>query len=280
MGVAMEIPLYQIDAFADRPFTGNPAAVCPLTQWPDDGVLQAIAAENNLAETAFYAPEGDGYRLRWFTPEVEVDLCGHATLASAFVLLTRDGARGRREVAFHTRSGVLTVTREGELFTLDLPARRADFTPAPAPLLDAVGRRPRHALKANYWLLVFDSEDEVRALRPDMEGLKAVGAPVIVSAAGQDVDFVSRFFAPSFGVPEDPVTGSAHCVLTPYWSQRLMKKKLRARQVSRRGGELVCEMAGERVKLTGRCAFYMQGRIVLAEPAEAAAERRSPAPAK
>jgi PhzF family phenazine biosynthesis protein len=276
----MEIPLYQIDAFADRPFAGNPAAVCPLGAWPEDAVLQAIAAEKNLAETAFYAPEGDGYRLRWFTPEVEVDLCGHATLASAYVLMTRNGARGRKEVRFHTRSGVLTVTREGELFTLDLPARRPDFAPAPAALLDALGRRPRHALKANYWLLVFDSEAEVRGLKPDMEGLKAAGAPVIVSAPGEAVDFVSRFFAPTFGVAEDPVTGSAHCVLTPYWSQRLMKKRLKARQVSRRGGELACEMAGDRVRLTGRCAFFMQGRIVLPEPRAAEAERRVPAPAK
>ena len=274
-----EIPLYQIDAFASRPFAGNPAAVCPLPHWLDDALLQQIAAENNLAETAFYVPEGDDFRLRWFTPEVEVELCGHATLASAFVLMTRNGGRGRKEIVFHTRSGPLTVTREGELFTLDLPARKADFTPAPAGLFDALGRRPRHALKAKYWLVVYDSEEEVRALKPDMEGLKRVGAPVIVSAPGQEVDFVSRFFAPTVGVPEDPVTGSAHCTLTPYWSQRLMKKKLRARQISRRGGELICEMAGDRVKLAGRCAFYMQGKIALPARADEV-ETRAPALAK
>ena len=274
-----EIPLYQIDAFASRPFAGNPAAVCPLTEWLDDDLLQAIAAENNLAETAFYVPEGDDFRLRWFTPEVEVDLCGHATLASAFVLMTRNGGRGRKEIVFHTRSGPLTVTREGELFTLDLPARKADFTPAPPGLFDALGRRPRHALKAKYWLVVYDSEEEVRALKPDMEGLKRVGTPVIVSAPGQEVDFVSRFFAPTVGIPEDPVTGSAHCVLAPYWSQRLMKKKLRARQVSRRGGDVCCELAGDRVKLAGRCAFYMQGKIALPRQANEA-KARAPAFAK
>ena len=275
-----EIPLYQIDAFTSRPFAGNPAAVCPLQTWPDDALLQAIAAENNLAETAFYAPEGDGFRLRWFTPEVEVDLCGHATLASAFVLMTRNGARSRKEVVFHTRSGDLRVSREGELLVMDFPARKADFAPAPAALIDAMGRRPRHALKANYWLLVYDSADEVLALKPDMEGLKRAGIPVIASAPGDDADFVSRFFAPTVGIPEDPVTGSAHCVLTPYWSQRLMKKKLHARQVSRRGGELWCELAGDRVKLAGRCAFFMQGKISLPEAKEAAEAPPMPAFAK
>jgi predicted PhzF superfamily epimerase YddE/YHI9 len=272
-----EIPIYQIDAFASRPFAGNPAAVCPLDEWLDDRLLQQIAAENNLSETAFCVPEGNDFRLRWFTPEAEVELCGHATLATAFVLLTRHGARSRKQVTFHTRSGALEVTREDELLVMDFPARKPDFAPAPPGLFDAMGRRPRHALKANYWLLVYDSEDEVRALKPDMEGLKRVGSPVIASAPGQEVDFVSRFFAPTVGVPEDPVTGSAHCILTPYWSQRLMKKKLRARQISRRGGEVHCEMAGDRVKLAGRCAFFMQGTIALAEPA---AEERAPAFAK
>lgn len=262
----MEIPIYQVDAFTSRPFSGNPAAVCPLSHWPEDDVLQAIAAENNLSETAFLAPEGDGYRLRWFTPEVEVDLCGHATLAAAYVLMTRNGARGRNEIVFHTRSGELRVARNGELFTMDFPLQRPDFAPAPAGLVEAIGRRPRHVLKAPYWLLVYDSEEEVRAIRPDMERLKRIEAfGAIVSAPGEDVDLVSRFFAPAKGVPEDPVTGSAHCILTPYWAQRLMKKKLRARQVSRRGGELLCEVAGDRVLISGRCAFYMQGTIVLPE---------------
>jgi len=276
----MEIPLYQVDAFASRPFEGNPAAVCPLPRWLDDGLLQAIAAENNLSETAFLVPEGDAFRLRWFTPEVEVDLCGHATLASAFVLMTRSGGRGRKDVTFRTRSGELRVTRDGDLFTMDFPARKPDFAPPPPGLIDAVGRRPRHALKANYWLLVYDTEAEVRALAPDMEALKRAEGMVIVSAPGDACDFVSRFFAPGVGIPEDPVTGSAHCVLTPYWSQRLMKKKLRARQVSPRGGDLLCELAGDRVLMSGRCAFYMQGRIALPDPEAALAERGAPVPAK
>jgi predicted PhzF superfamily epimerase YddE/YHI9 len=250
----VKLPLYQVDAFASEPFRGNPAAVCLLDEWLPDGTLQAIAAENNLSETAFLVREGEGYRLRWFTPKVEVELCGHATLASGFVLLESDG-----EVVFHTRSGTLKVRRDGDVLTMDLPALPA--TPmAPPPALAALA--PRATLRASNWLAVFDREEQVRALAPDFAALAELHPyGVIATAPGAKVDFVSRYFGPSFGVDEDPVTGSAHCTLVPYWSKRLGKPKLVAHQVSHRGGELICEDRGARVALTGRCVLYLEGEI-------------------
>jgi PhzF family phenazine biosynthesis protein len=260
----MQIPIYQIDAFADRPFAGNPAAVCPLDAWLPDVVLQAIALENNLSETAFLVPlAGGGYHLRWFTPTVEVPLCGHATLASAHLLLNRLGAAGD-SVAFETRSGRLEVRRDGGRLAMDLPADPPRPVAAPEGLAAALGTAPREVLKGRYWLARLSDEAAVRICRPDIGAVTRLDpGNLIVTAPGKDVDFVSRFFAPAAGVPEDPVTGSAHCLLTPYWAARLGKTRLTARQLSARGGDLVCELKGERVVLSGACAFYMEGRIEL-----------------
>ncbi len=258
----MEIPLYQIDAFADRPFAGNPAAVCPLEAWLPDATMQAIAAENNLAETAFFVPTDGSYDLRWFTPAIEVDLCGHATLASGFLIMTR--LRPALDtVAFNSKSGRLTVARHGNLFALDFPAWPAAPHELPPGLAAGLGRRPREVLAvARDYLAVFGSEAEVRDLAPDMAALAALDRMgVIATAPGEACDFVSRFFAPAAGIPEDPVTGSAHCTLIPYWARRLGKTKMSARQISRRGGELDCEDRGARVGIAGRAALYLEGRI-------------------
>jgi predicted PhzF superfamily epimerase YddE/YHI9 len=259
----MNIPIYQIDAFTSSVFGGNPAAVCPLERWLDDATLQAIAAENNLAETAFFVPQGQGYALRWFTPTIEVDLCGHATLASAFVIFGElDPARAA--VTFATRSGDLTVRRDGELLVMDFPALAPEPCAPPEALLAGLDAVPREVFAAMDYLAVYDSEDQVRALRPDMALLARLDRRgVIATAPGLRADFVSRFFAPAAGVPEDPVTGSAHCTLTPYWSQRLGKQRLRALQVSARGGELFCEDRGARVTIAGQAVKFLQGTIVL-----------------
>ncbi len=260
----MNVPIYQVDAFSSRLFGGNPAAVCPLKEWLPDATLQAIAAENNLAETAYYVPENSGYRLRWFTPGVEVDLCGHATLATAHVIMDirREVPDGR--VAFGSRSGELIVNRDGDLYALDFPARPPAECKIDDTLYEALGARPKIVLGSRDVFCVFDTEAEVRGLKPNMEKLAALDYfATIVTAPGTDCDFVSRFFAPARGIPEDPVTGSAHCSLIPYWSARLGKKKMFARQVSRRGGELWCEDRGERVSIAGRAVTYLQGTIVV-----------------
>ncbi|HKE17663.1 MAG TPA: PhzF family phenazine biosynthesis protein [Kofleriaceae bacterium] len=263
---------HQVDAFTGRPFAGNPAGICPLDTWLPDRVMQAVAAENAVAETAFFVrrPDGD-FDLRWFTPEVEVDLCGHATLASAFFLFDRLEP-DRRHVRFHTRSGPLEVERDGAALVMDLPARPP--TPAGdgalAALERALGRRPIAALRARDLLAVFESAADVRALRPDMAAIAALDTfAVIASGPGtapdDDVDFVSRFFAPAKGVAEDPVTGSAHCTLVPYWAERLGRPALRARQVSRRGGELRCELRGERVRIAGQAVLVKTGAIFIGD---------------
>ncbi len=261
------IDLYQVDAFADRPFAGNPAAVCPLDAWLPDDLMLRIAAENNLSETAFFVRRNDAFDLRWFTPAVEVDLCGHATLAAAFVLMTRIEPE-RTGVAFHSRSGPLRVTRDGDLFTLDFPARPPAAIAEPEGLAAALGAAPRAVLKARDTIAVVDSPEVVRRLSPDMERLRGVeGFAVCVTAPGggrdADVDFVSRFFAPAQGIPEDPVTGSSHCSLVPYWAARLGKRVLRARQVSARGGELRCTLDGDRVRLSGHAALVVAGTLHL-----------------
>jgi PhzF family phenazine biosynthesis protein len=261
----MRIPLYQIDAFAEGPFTGNPAAVCPLEAWLPDDVMQAIAAENNLSETAFFVPEGEGYRLRWFTPGTEVDLCGHATLASAYVVF-RWLAPERRRVVFTTQqAGPLTVARDGDLLALDFPSRPAEPCAMSEALAAALGRRPAALLAARDYLAVYDSADEIKALAPDFAALAALDRfAVIVTAPGTgEVDFVSRFFAPARGVDEDPVTGSAHCTLIPFWAERLGKQRLEARQLSRRGGVLSCALDGNRVTIAGRAVPYLEGTITL-----------------
>ena len=261
----MRLPLFQIDAFAERVFQGNPAAVCPLDAWLPEALMQAIAAENNLSETAFCVPEGDGYGLRWFTPLKEIDLCGHATLATAHVLFEHLGFAGA-EIVFSTRSGALRVTRAGDRLAMDFPAKAIEPCAAPAALIEGLGRMPLEVYGGRDYLAVFADAAEVRALTPDPRRLAELDRHgVIVTAPGGaedgDVDFVSRFFVPKFGVDEDPVTGSAHCSLTPFWAARLGKATLEARQVSRRGGRLQCTLAGERVILRGRAVTYMAATI-------------------
>jgi PhzF family phenazine biosynthesis protein len=259
----MKLPLYQVDAFTGRLFGGNPAAVVLLEDWLPDETLAAIAAENNLAETAFVIPRTGVVPLRWFTPAVEVDLCGHATLASAHVLL-RYNFPLREMVVFSTRSGNLSVTRDGDLLNMNFPSRAGKPVEITDALVSALGARPREARMARDLMAVFESEDEVRNLRPDFQRIAALDAfAVIVTAPGDEADFVSRFFAPRAGVPEDPATGSAHCTLIPYWSARIGKARLHARQLSARGGELYCEHRGDRVVIGGRTVEYLRGEITV-----------------
>jgi PhzF family phenazine biosynthesis protein len=261
-----EIPIYQIDAFASRVFAGNPAAVCPLEAWLPDDVLQSIATENNLSETAYLLARDDGdYDLRWFTPTVEVDLCGHATLASAYVI-DRELEPGRGHMRFHTRSGPLEVAREGDVYAMDFPSHppRPVAPDVARAVADALGSQPQEVHQAKSFLALLADQAAVLAAEPDLARVKDLpGDGLIVTAPGDECDFVSRYFAPHAGIPEDPVTGSAHCRLTPFWARRLDKARLSARQVSRRGGELEVEDRGERVKIAGRCAAYMSGRITL-----------------
>jgi PhzF family phenazine biosynthesis protein len=259
----LTIPIYQIDAFTNRIFSGNPAAVCPLEKWLEDSEMQNIAAENNLSETAFFVKKGTHCELRWFTPTIEIDLCGHATLASAFVIMNYIDPT-TSEVAFSTKSGTLTVKRDGNLFIMDFPSQSPVLCDAPETLFASFDIKPKEVLKSEDYLVVFDDQEAVKNLTPDFESLKRLDLRgIIVTAPAREADFVSRFFGPNVGINEDPVTGSAHCTLTPYWSKRLGKKKLHAIQVSQRGGELFCEMLGDRVLIAGECALYMQGTISL-----------------
>jgi PhzF family phenazine biosynthesis protein len=265
------IPLHQIDAFAEKPFTGNPAAVCPLEAWLDDALMQAVAAENNLSETAFFVPGADAGRfdLRWFTPAVEVKLCGHATLASAHVIFTKLGFSGDA-VRFDTLSGPLTVTRADEGYAMDFPSLPHSGARPPDEIVEAVGGAVEEAYEipkvhgAAYCLMTFPKPSDVAALKPDLRALGTARTNIIATAPGETHDFVSRFFGPGSGVDEDPVTGSAHCTLAPYWAERLGKTRMRARQISARGGELTVEQKDGRTVLIGRCADYMSGEIVLA----------------
>lgn len=259
----MRIPIYQIDAFAERQFEGNPAAVCPLKEWPDDALLQKIAAENNLAETAFFVRQGPDYALRWFTPKREVDLCGHATLASAYVLFTYLEP-GRDHVRFHTLSGPLDVTQEGGLLAMIFPSRPGERCEAPPELVKGLGKQPLEVYKARDYMAVFADEQEILALRPSMAELAQLDAlGIIATAPGDEVDFVSRFFAPAAGVDEDPVTGSAHSTLIPYWKARLGKDAMVARQLSARRGTLYCTDLGDKVKICGVAAPYLEGYITV-----------------
>jgi PhzF family phenazine biosynthesis protein len=258
----MNLPIYQVDAFTKEVFKGNPAAVCPLDAWLDAPLMQKIALENNLAETAFFVRRASGeYDLRWFTPTIEMDLCGHATLASAFVLFEHLG-EAAEVLKFHTRSGQLTVERNRDLLVLDFPSRPPAECETPAGLIQAIGRVPREVLKSRDYLMVYETEDDIRAIEPNFAELLNVKThAVIVTAPGTDSDFVSRFFAPEVGVMEDPVTGSAHCTLIPYWAERLGKEKFFARQLSSRGGELLCALEGDRVKIGGSAVLYLKGEI-------------------
>jgi PhzF family phenazine biosynthesis protein len=262
----MKIPFWHVDAFAGAAFGGNPAGVCLLDEWPTVGVMQRIAAENNLPETAFAVCRHDGCDLRWFTPTVEVDLCGHATLATAHVLFAHRAWPGP-SILFTTQSGPLRVERKDDLLVMDFPSRPPLPCEAPPVLLRGLGKEPLEVLGARDYLAVYRTEEEVRSLSPDMALLARIDRMgVIATAAAHDpgeADFVSRFFAPGVGIPEDPVTGSSHCTLIPFWARRLRKKSLRARQVSARGGELYCEDAGDRVKIGGRAALYLAGEITV-----------------
>jgi len=260
----MELTLYQIDAFTDKVFKGNPAAVCPLDNWLADTDLQAIAEENNLSETAFYVPIDGGFNLRWFTPKAEVDLCGHATLATAFVIFNFSDYAADT-VKFKTRSGKLAVTKRDDLLVMDFPSQPAKPSENPPSLLvEGLGKAPIEVLSSEDYMAVFDNEEEVIGLKPNFDALSKLDLRgVMVTAKGKEVDFVSRFFAPRYGINEDPVTGSAHCALTPYWAGKLNKTKLSAKQVSKRTGHIECELKGNRVFLSGKAVKYMEGKITL-----------------
>jgi PhzF family phenazine biosynthesis protein len=258
------IPVYQVDAFTDRVFAGNPAAVCPLEAWLDDDVMQAIATENNLSETAFFVADGTDFAIRWFTPVDEIDLAGHPTLATAHVIFTAlDPAR--ESVTFSTRLGdTLTVTREAGRLTMDFPARPPEPTEKLGDVAAALGAEPKEVLASRDGFAVFETEAEVAALMPDMDAVATLDCMgLIATAPGDACDFVSRFFAPQMGVPEDPVTGSAHCTLIPYWGERLGKTDMLARQISKRGGTIHCGHDGARVRIGGQAATYMVGNIYL-----------------
>ncbi|HBR57869.1 MAG TPA: isomerase [Blastocatellia bacterium] len=264
----MKLDIYQVDAFTPKPFGGNPAAVVPLDRWLPDEVMQKIALENNLSETAFFVKSGDVYDIRWFTPAFEIELCGHATLASAYVIFEILKAE-TETVNFHShKSGSLSVEKKGDVLTLDFPVRPVSPIEAPEALFEAVGGTPKEVFNARDYFLVYENEEEVLNLKPDFSALHTIGSlldieahGVIVTAKGENCDFVSRFFAPEIGVMEDPVTGSSHCNLIPFWAERLGKTKMFARQISARGGELFCELKGDRVKIGGNAVLYLKGEI-------------------
>lgn len=260
----MELTLYQVDAFTAKLFGGNPAAVCPLEAWLETDLMQKIAAENNLAETAFFVPNGTGFDLRWFTPGMEVDLCGHATLATAHVLFQHLSYRGEW-IRFQTRSGELTVRKAGNRYEMNFPAQAPIAEGVPTELLSALGVEARYVGQSvNYYFVTVADEAAVLAVQPDFRALaqlEKIG--VIVSAPGDEADFVSRFFAPKAGIDEDPVTGSAHSALIPYWAGQLKKSQLHAYQISPRRGELFCELKGDRVLIGGEAISYLVGQILL-----------------
>lgn len=257
----MKIRQYQVDAFATRVFEGNPAAVCPLASWLSDELLQAIAQENNVSETAFFVPTEKGFGLRWFTPVKEVDLCGHATLASAHIIFEALDYPGQA-ITFETRRGELVVEKKGERLEMNFPASPPASCELSEPLAKGLGQRPIEVLAADDYLAVFESEAAIRAITPDLALLCELELRgVIITAPGTDVDFVSRFFAPKLGIPEDPVTGSAHCALAPFWAEKLGKNILTARQISARGGNIICEMKADRVLLSGCAVTFMEAEI-------------------
>jgi PhzF family phenazine biosynthesis protein len=257
----LKLRQFQVDAFATRAFEGNPAAVCPLENWLDDALLQAIAAENNLSETAFFVPSANGFKLRWFTPLKEVELCGHATLATAHVIFEILGY-AKQIITFETRSGELFVKKVGKLLEMNFPAYPPTSCEMNETLVKGLGQRPIEVLVADDYLAVFDSEATIRAISPDQTLLSQLDLRgVIITAPGVDVDFVSRFFAPKYGVAEDPVTGSAHCELAPYWANKLGKDTLTARQVSKRGGILNCVLKNTRVYISGSAVTFMEAEI-------------------
>jgi PhzF family phenazine biosynthesis protein len=257
----MQVPYYEVDAFTNRVFAGNPAGVCISDRWLPDELMQAVAAENNFSETAFVLREGDHCRLTWFTPTMEVDLCGHATLAAAHVLL-RDFEPDRDRIVFHTKTDELIVEKRDDLLAMDFPSRMPEPSPLPGALIEGLGAQPREVHRSRDLMAVFDSEEDVRRLAPDFTKLLELDCLCIIATApGKKADFISRVFAPAAGVDEDPVTGSAHCSLIPFWAKRLGKPKLHALQVSARGGELFCEDRGDRCTIAGAAVIYLRGTI-------------------
>ncbi len=259
-----DLHAYHVDAFTQQVFSGNPAIVCPLDHWLDDSQLELIARENNQPATAFFVPRGDDYELRWFSPTVELDLCGHGTIAAAAVLLGHL-VPTRQSLTFQTKGGEIHVERDGSLFSMDLPAFEAEpCADKPEELVRALGKEPREILKSRNYLAVYDHPEEIQRIAPDMGRLKEIDClGVIVTSHGRDCDFVSRYFAPRIGIPEDPATGSTHCTLAPYWSKRLGKRKLHAVQLSRRRGELWCEHLGDRVRISAQAVLYAETSIHL-----------------
>ncbi|MEI9809056.1 MAG: PhzF family phenazine biosynthesis protein [Bacteroidota bacterium] len=260
----MKLVLYQIDAFTDKLFAGNPAAVVPLDKWIDEPLMQNLAMENNLAETVFFVPNGNDYDIRWFTPAAEINLCGHATLASAYVLFNILGYN-KPSLTFHSKSGPLIITKSNDIISMDFPSWRPErFSDYPGNLGEALGVKEIVGVYKNRDLLVeLNNEEEVKNAQPDFTLIKKSGYKIIITAPGKKVDFVSRFFAPTFGVDEDPVTGSAHSQLIPFWSEKLGKTKMEAKQLSQRGGHLWVEQKGERVQMGGQCVFYMKGEMTI-----------------
>lgn len=260
----MKLSIYQIDAFADKPFEGNPAAVVPLRDWLPDATMQAIAEENNLAETAFFVPVDNGFHIRWFTPTKEVKLCGHATLASAFVLYTHLGYTSD-QVSFQSLSGPLTVSRKEALLELNFPNQKPETCEAPQALVAGLGKTPVECLSSEDYVAVLGSAQEVAELAPDLQQFEQLDLRGVIitapAAPGPDCDFVARFFAPKYGIPEDPVTGSAYTQLAPYWAERLGRQLLKAKQISKRGGQLLCEVAGDRVLIAGSAVAFLEGSI-------------------
>jgi predicted PhzF superfamily epimerase YddE/YHI9 len=260
----MKLQIFQVDAFTNEPFHGNPAAVVPLEAWLSDETMLNIAAENNLAETAFFVKNGEQYDIRWFTPKVEINLCGHATLGSAYVLFSELGIQAGHINFVSHRSGNLGVGRDGDKFVLDFPAYGINEIELSDEVSDAVGAIPAKAweTQGNMIMLRLESETQVRELEPNMPAIAELPYDeIIVTAKGDTCDFASRMFAPRIGIPEDPVTGATHCSLIPYWAEELGKKEMYAKQVSSRGGELFCELAGDRVKIGGNATLYLKGEI-------------------
>jgi len=259
----MELPIYQIDAFTSDVFKGNPAAVCPLSEWLSDETMQSIAEENNLSETAFFVPMEDKFHIRWFTPLSEVDLCGHATLGSAYVLFNILGYKNDA-IRFDSKSGILVVTRQDDWLTLDFPKQPPVACDTPKEIFAAFNVKPIECMMSEDLIAVFENELDIESANPNFEQLKNIDSRgVIITAKSTRYDFVARFFAPKYGIPEDPVTGSAYTQLAPYWATKLGKKKFKAKQMSLRGGELYCEVFGDRVLISGKAAKYMEGKITI-----------------
>lgn len=259
----MKIPIFQVDTFTGNVFSGNPAAVCPLEHWIEDEILQAIAAENSLSETAFFVDRGDYYQLRWFTPQMEVSCCGHGTLATAYIIAKKINPE-KDKILFGTHKGELAVSIEGELISITFPAMDPVPCDPPGNLLNAFNIQPVEVLASNYYMAVYEDEDQIIAIKPYMALIKELDRlGVVVTAPGRDYNFVSRFFAPSMGIPEDSVSSSAHCILAPYWSKKYKKAKLTACQLSKRGGELICQYLDHRVIISGKATLYMEGIITI-----------------